>query len=1008
MELSRLREELSELVSKFGDNLRNYRLSDYNETQVRVDYINPLFSLLGWDIANVSGLPQHLREVRHEATVHVNENGLLKSKKPDYSYGIGSDVFFYLETKKPAVDISADSASAFQTRRYGWSGNLKVSVLTNFEHLYIYDCSVRPKEGDNISVALIAHYHYLDYVENIESIYKMLSRESVVNGDFNIVFSNICNTIRKEPFDEYFLTQIRSWRNMLGNDVAKCNPNIDDETLNIYIQKTLNRILFLRVSEDRSVERFESLKSIRTFAELRALFLLADRKYDSGLFTLLEEDRLRFSDDVIIEIFRDLYYPHNSYEFAVIEPFLIGQIYELFLDEELTIQPDGSILATLKPEKVDTQGSVKTPKRITDIVVKETLDVLYVGKSYSDFKDYRIADVCCGSGNFLLSAFEYIMNHVVTYLVQHDLSNSLQRGDIYAIPDSLNYQLSFSARRAILENNIFGVDIDPLAVEVTKFSLLLKALENISLEELEYFETTFRMQILPNLDNNIKVGNSLIDQRFADYDRDIYDCENLISKIKMFNWTAEFGGDGFSAIVGNPPYIRVQNMVHYSPEEYYYFKSQVSPYKTASSATLDKYYLFIEKCLTLLSTNGVAGLIVPHKFLNIQSGKELRGLLSENDNVRRIIHFGSHQVFSNRSTYTCILLLSKASNTSFEIGFVDDLQRFLYEDAITYGRYQSSYLSENPWTFIPKNINDALDNVAERCVPLSEISEIFVGVQTSCDSVYIIKPVSEDADNVYLQNSNSDPVAIEKGILRKCIYDQKIRKYEKIKSNAYILFPYTNINGRAALYSPQEMEASFPLAYQYLKNNKDILDRRSMPNRNDSNWFAYGRNQSISRFVSGDGLVWPVLSTDSNYVLDSESTVFTGGGNGPFYGLKLKRTSSESLLYTQAILNHWLMELILKNKASTFRGGFYSHSKQFVKSLPIYRINFDDPSEDEIYHKIVNSVRQLMDLSKRILETRNSVQRMNYQRTIDAINNDLTKRIDELYGVEDFGIGSDE
>lgn len=151
-----------------------------------------------------------------------------------------------------------------------------------------------------------------------------------------------------------------------------------------------------------------------------------------------------------------------------------------------------------------------------------------------------------------------------------------------------------------MKNNIFGVDIDPLAVEVSKFSLLLKALENSSLEEAEAFHQRTNQRILPNLDENIKNGNSLVNMAYARFDRSVYQNVSLMNKLKMFDWNAEFGNRKFDAIIGNPPYIRVQNMVHYSREEYDFYKSNHSPYVTAQTDTLDKYYLFIEKGLPLI------------------------------------------------------------------------------------------------------------------------------------------------------------------------------------------------------------------------------------------------------------------------------------------------------------------------------------------------------------------------------------------------------------------------
>ena len=998
--MAALTAQVNELVQTYSNNYQQFQRATYNETQVRVDFVNHFFRLLGWDVDNEKGLPQHLREVTHEATVVVEENGTHRSKKPDYSFKIGTEVLFFLETKKPSVNITVDPAPAFQLRRYGWSGNLKISLLTNFTDLYIYDCSVRPKEGDDIGIAMIAHYHYTEYAEKFDEIYALLSKESVVEGEFTRYFENINEALRREPFDQYFLDQIRNWRNLLGEDILHNNPDVDIETLNIFVQRILNRTIFLRICEDRCLEEYESLRGITTYQELRTLFAAADQKYDSGLFELLDEDRLTVSDNVIIEIFQSLYYPNNSYEFGVIDPYIIGQIYELFLDEALVVQEDGHVVAEEKPEVVDSQGAVNTPKNITDIIVEETLQSLYEGKNPEQVEKYRLADICCGSGNFLLSAFEYVVNYYIEYFQQNELDNAVRKGYIYRLPGSTNYILSYEIKRAILQNNIFGVDIDPLAVEVSKFSLLLKALENSSLEELEAYHQLTHNRILPNLDENIKNGNSLVDASYAQFDSSIYSNIALMNKIKMFDWSVEFGNKKFDAIVGNPPYIRVQNMVHYSPEEYAFYKSKTSGYITSEAETLDKYYLFIEKGLSLLNGNGVLGYIVPHKFMNIKSGSQLRKLLTTDHNVHKILHFGTHQVFNNRSTYTCILVLSKRENPKFEIGFVQDWNQFLFEHDINCTTYPAEYIGGQAWAFLPQNILAHLEQIAPFCTPLSSLADIFVGVQTSADSIYIIHSDREDESFVYSHDEMNRDIKIEKGILRKSIYDAQLTSYEKIEANSYIIFPYKEVSGRPVLYTLEEMRENYPCALAYLESFQEKLSRRNMPNRNDRNWFAFGRSQSIRRFLSGEHLVWPVLSKTSNYVYDNEMVVFTGGGNGPFYGLEMKSSSCESIFYIQAILNHWLMELLVKSKASTFRGDYYSHGKQFIATLPIYKINFEDPDEVAKHQRIVDLVQTIMSLKQQMTAAPNATQRTVMERSISAVNSELNSIINTLYQVE--------
>lgn len=996
-----------ERVRQYSTKIREYTRPTYNETEVRVEFVNPFFKALGWDVDNEAGLPQHIREVTHEATVLVEEEGKRRSKKPDYSFRIGTETLFYLETKKPSVDITTDNAPAFQLRRYGWSGNLKISVLTNFADLYIYDCSVRPIENDDVGVALIAHYSYTEYEDKFDEIYALLSKEAVLSGVFAERFDNIHGAFRREPFDEYFLKQIKKWRLSLGTDIWHNVSLMDEETLNISVQRILNRIIFLRICEDRSFEQYETLKQIKTYDALKHLFTVADQKYDSGLFEVLEEDNITVSDDILLEIFRDLYYPNNSYEFSVVDPFIIGQIYELFLDEKLKIEECNTVTVVQKPEAIDSQGAVNTPKNITDIIIEQTLTRIFEGKTLSEVQGVRIADICCGSGNFLLSAYEYVINHNIDWLIQNERDKALQDGRLIIVPGTDIYRLSFAKRREILLRNIWGVDIDPLAVEVTKFSLFLKLLEDTSLEEINYYVDTFQERVLPRLDNNIKNGNSLVNTFYTQYDPDIFEIDGALERIRMFDWDTEFGTEGFDAIVGNPPYIRVQNMVHYSPKEYGFYKSPFSGFETAGSELLDKYYLFIERAWSLLKEGGSIGYIVPHKFMNIMSGEPLRHFLSSRGAVREIIHFGTHQAFKNRSTYTCILILGKPAYDTYEIAFIQDWNRFLFDHKVEYHMYTADTLDSSPWVFIPGQITDRLAAIKEQCSPLNDLARIFVGVQTSNDKVYIITADSEDSDYVYFHDKNKIARKIEKGILRKSIYDARLQKYQEIIPNSYILFPYCNENDKPRLIDIDTMRSEYPFAIDYLSSFREELDRRNMTQpRTENNWYAYGRSQSLARFIHSEHLIWPVLSFDSNYVYDNAQVVFTGGGNGPFYGIEMKDGINESIFYIQAILNHWLLELLVKNSASTFRGGYYSHGKQFIAKLPIRRIDFSDNSQKVIHDKIVEKVHQLERLNIRMNAAQNSAASKAIERAIQAVQSELSAMIDILYGVEDLW-GSD-
>lgn len=996
--------KLKLLVEKYKVNLTQYKRGSYNETEVRNDFVNPFFELLGWDVNNQQVLPQHLREVKHEASVMVEEDGEKRKKNPDYSFRIAKETKFFLETKKPNVDVTINKEPAFQLRRYGWNGNLKISVLTNFNDLIIYDCSIRPEENDDVNKALIAKYNFEDYTSKFEDIYRMLSKESVINGTFDKTFDNISSPYKKEPFDDYFLSQIQQWRNSIAEDVVQNNPQIEPFELNVFVQKLLNRILFLRICEDRNIEEYETLKNVRSYDELKKIFVKADKRYDSGLFELIDEEGISVSDHIMMDIFLNLYYPNSSYEFSVVDSYMIGQIYELFLDEEINISKGKKVILQKKPEVVDSQGVVNTPKYIADIIVKQTLDPIFKDKTLEQIKDIKIADICCGSGIFLLSAYEYIINFYIEKIKLDNELKVVKRGDIYKSADGQITKLSLKLKRKILQENLFGVDIDNLAVEVAKFNLLLKSIEDCNKEEIEGFIALNRTKVLPNIDENIKTGNSLVDYGFANYDKTYTADFDLINKIRAFDWKTEFfdgfNGEKFDAIIGNPPYIRVQNLAKYSIEEYQFYKSNVSPYVTAKTELMDKYYLFIERALNLIKDNGYIGYIIPHKFMTIEAGQQLRKVMSDKKCVKNIIHFKSNQVFRGKTTYTCIVLLSTNPSKTFEIGFVDELNQFMYNQSVSMNKYNNDFLSSKPWVFLSNEVTEALEKVKSKCKPLSYFADVFVGLQTSNDAFYIIELEREDQKFGYFKDFKGVQRKVERDILRKCIYDVKIEKYKKIKFNKYIIFPYKVVGNRAKLYSIDEMKNKFPECFDYFCAYKDLLDLRSIKKRDDTNWHQFGRNQSLTKFIGKEHLIWPVLSTEPNYVYDDQSITFTGGGNGPYYGLEIKHITKESIFYIQAVLNHEFIETIVKNKASTFRGNYYSHGKQFIQDLPIRMIDFSNCAEKTIYDEIVNRSLSITNMYRKIERLRVSAAIKPIERAIEIEKQKIKKSIDTLYEIE--------
>ncbi len=471
-------ERIQELVEQFKHNYQLYAQprSDYNETQLRADFINQFLLALGWDVYNEKRAPQYLREVIQEDTVEVEEGGELLKKNPDYALRLGAERKFFVEVKRPSIAILTDKKAAFQLRRYGWNAGLAVSVLTNFDKLVIYDCRPRPQADDDVRVARLEVYDYTEYVSKFDEIHDKLSYEAVCSGQFDEYFGVQEEREGTEPFDQYFLEQIEQWRTLLAQDLILQNSTLSQEELNFLVQQLMNRIIFLRICEDRALEKYKTLHQVQTYADLKELFLKADQRYNSGLFDFIEDKlslHVEVSREMLVNIFRELYYPESPYAFSVVEASVLGEIYELFLAKEICVR-DGTVNVLEKPEVAASKGVIATPKYIVETIVKRTLDPLCKEKSPVQLAQLRVGDISCGSGTFLLVVYDYLLNHYLEWYLQDGAAKHSDK--LYQGTQGVWY-LTLTEKQRILLDHIFGVDIDAQAVEVTRFSLLLKVLE---------------------------------------------------------------------------------------------------------------------------------------------------------------------------------------------------------------------------------------------------------------------------------------------------------------------------------------------------------------------------------------------------------------------------------------------------------------------------------------------------------------------------------------------------
>ncbi len=987
-------EQLNRLIKRYEKDIDTYRLQSYNETLTRSDFIDPLLMCLGWDVKNESGKTQFLRDVVQEESIDIEDQA--SKRKPDYTLRAGGIRKLFVEAKKPSVKIQESNETAFQIRRYGWNANLGISIITNFDHFIIYDCRYKPNIDDSFKTARIFVIKFNELVEKFDALYNLVSYKSVIDGSVDDHFP--ISEIEGETFDDYFLEQIEGWRAELAESAIEKNKELDNGNLNFLIQRLINRIIFLRICEDRAIEKYETIKSITSYEDLKKLFISSDKKYNSGLFSFIEDTlslEISLESKVLIKIFDELYYPQSPYNFSVIDTSILSQIYEKFLGSKLEID-EGRILSIVElPEVTASNGVVTTPKIIVEKIIKETLQPVINDKSIDEILELRLCDICCGSGIFLINAFEFIEKHLIENFAEELIDREM------AIPEANEgIRLKLELKRKVILNTIFGVDINPYATEVSKFSLLLKLLESENEATLAEYKAENRHGILPDLSSNIKCGNSLVDNKFFELYPDALEDNELLLRTNIFDWSEEFSffkkSKGFDAIFGNPPYVRIQKLVQFQPEEIKYYQSKEHGFEVAKSQTIDKYYVFIQRAINLLNESGCLGYIVPHKFFITTGGESLRKFITDNISTRKIIHFGVTQIFPERSTYTAILILKKDYSKDIEFFKYNKLNFQLLNENVPRGVFNQDYIDKKPWIFLSAETVKIFTEIEDQNTkPLGDLAEIAVGLQTSDDETYIIKPLRESENNWVFEKDGVE-WEIEKNICKPFIQDLSFSLFTSINPNSFIIFPYEIVDGKATVLSEENISSNYPKCWDYLLNNKARLSKRSL-NGKDPVWYQFGRSQSLTRFHNRPKLIWHVLSTKPTYVYDTDDLQLTGGGNGPYY--TLLNNSEYNILYLMGILSHPIFEAMIKSKASEFRGAYYSHGKQFMKNLPIKVLDLANSDEKDLHDRVVTNVEQLIN-TKSMIQERIGQTKTVFKRRYKLLERELFNTINEIYDLD--------
>ncbi|MCX6897794.1 MAG: N-6 DNA methylase [Verrucomicrobia bacterium] len=790
------------LAADFKANERRYLASDYQEAEVRKDFIDKFWFALGWDVNHDFQTNPYEQEVKVERGVNMAAG----SRRADYAFYLKpnfreADVRFYVEAKKPSVELASKEVY-FQVIRYGWSSNTPLAVVHDFEQFHVLDCRYKPDVDTALNRA-VATYHFSDYAnpEKFKQIYWLFSREAVAGGSLEKRAAELPKPrgigakrgmfpSAAKPVDEDFLETLDEHRTDLARAFKSKNPRLDSESLTELAQRTLDRLVFLRFLEDKGIEAQRLVERFGAKGKAWEDFVAASRRLD-GIYNgivfkehaILDKPGFRVDEDIFGGICERLTAATTPYDFNFIPIHILGSIYERFLGKVI-VATDKRVRVEEKPEVRKAGGVYYTPEYIVRYIVENTVGKLIASKKPEQIAEMHFADIACGSGSFLLGVFDLLLQHHGSYynsLSDTERARAIKRGDCVERDGDL--YLSLRKKREILVNNIYGVDIDAQAVEVCQLSLYLKLLKDettVSAHQylMDFEHVTQMKRLLPDLSKNIVCGNSLIGRdisegqlfandeerklnpmNFGDAFPHIFAAKDTQGMVREAEPAYEVGrtfmreggrrvhpGEpiqtrGFDAIVGNPPYRMLQPH-NTSNEVLAYLRNHF----VAAEFKIDLFHLFLQRAVALLKDGGYLSYIIPTTILNNVYAETLRGWLMDRCVIQQIA-VARGRVFADADVHTSVLVLRseyrRETRQANQVQTTAELDEAFAANPAFNTRTRQSTFSELPgrvWNILVNEVNASLiSRLTKDFAPLEKVAIINRGLITGDREKYFAK-----------------------------------------------------------------------------------------------------------------------------------------------------------------------------------------------------------------------------------------------------------------------------
>ncbi|MFA6468303.1 MAG: N-6 DNA methylase [Bacteroidota bacterium] len=997
---------VQQLVANFKANEAAYLALNYSESQVRQDFIDKFFTALGWDVTHTKQLNPYEQDVKIENRVTMPGT----QRRADYAFSIAPNfdqVKFFVEAKKPSRSL-ANADDYFQTIRYAWNTKIPIAVLTDFEEFHILDCRYKP----NIKTALerkIGEYRYDDYAneETFAKIFHLFGREAVAAGSLEKYAAGLPKKGTKQvggvqPVDDAFLEELDGYREILAKAFKKTNESLQGDELTEAVQRTIDRLVFIRFLEDKGIEDKQIISISDPKTAWKSFVTLCKRfepKYNGLVFKshrILDSGEFHAPDGAAVAaIFQKISDPSSPYDFNQIPISILGSIYERFLGK-VVHATEKRVKVEEKPEVRKAGGVYYTPEYIVRYIVKETVGKLIEGKTPEQIAPMAFADIACGSGSFLIEVYAQVLDYHLQYYMNHPESVGK---DVLFERDGKKY-LTLKKKKEILTNNVYGVDIDFQATEVTQLSLYLKMLENATMNDAHQFGL-FKETILPDLRQNIICGNSLIG-------RDILEGELFStideSKLRPMNFEDAFPKTmkrgGFDAVVGNPPYVRSINLKLSNHVAWDYYHNR---FRSAQDKEWDIYLIFVEKGLDVLSKIGLLGFILPNKFFNSQVGENLRNIIASGKHLKKVVDFTAFQIFPSVTTYTNLFFLSKISeNTSKIYKYIGSISSTINKCELPEENksvwkeinFPNDKLNDGPWLFSTGD-NTLFDKLRKH-TPLNKLADVFQGTGTRADKIFVVEILNRNDNHLKIRSlDSSNEAIIEAEYIKPVMRGRGIKRYGLTETNLGIIVPYEKIENKYSLLSEDKLRKNAPRLYHYLFDNKGLLNQREKGRFKNIGWFRYGRPQNMEKLDNIEKLVFPDVAIRGEFYLDDKSRWLIDTA----YAITIKPSEKMNLKYFQAILNSPLLTYFLKETGTSLRGGYFRIKTAYINPFPIPSIDISGSSDKARHDNIVNLVNQMLETKQKLSTSKTDGEVNRLEQHCESLDRKIDEAVYELYGL---------